>query len=95
MTFFFLLQVMKDQLEIYPSHQRSPKSAFQDDAIENHPLSFILFVKPLKEECYEVKKKFKYSVCDYTGKFKNNLKRHIQFVPEGKKGIPNKCYVWM
>ena len=62
MTFFLLLQVMKDQLEIYPSHQRSPK---------------------------------KYSVCDYTGKFKNNLKRHIQFVHEGKKGIPNKCYVWM
>ena len=29
------------------------EDTFQDHAIENHPLAFILFGKPLKEECYE------------------------------------------
>ena len=27
------------------------EETFQDHAIENHPLSFILFVKSVKEEC--------------------------------------------
>ena len=29
------------------------EDTFQDHAIENHPLAFILFGKPLKEECFE------------------------------------------
>ena len=29
------------------------EGTFQDHAIENHPLSFILFGKPIKEECFE------------------------------------------
>ena len=29
------------------------EDTFQDHAIENHPLAFILFGSPLKEECFE------------------------------------------
>ena len=29
------------------------EDTFQDHAIENHPLAFILFGNPLKEECFE------------------------------------------
>jgi hypothetical protein len=29
------------------------EDTFENHAIENHPLSFILFVKSVKEECFE------------------------------------------
>ena len=66
------------------------EDAFENHAIENHPLSFILFVKAVKEECYEDPLQIKEV---HEKQNIDNSNTHIDFVHEEKKLETTQFYV--